>query len=175
MVYALSTKPVPHGNGKGKLKGKSMKTLVKFNSALAEMLKAEDYNVEQLVNACQSAMNDAQGIEGAAKRGAVKGGLNYKTDGTLAIKDMKWTETLPIEYTAKQTAPIEFVKFNDSLERLFKVCGNPSGELSLGLVPAYLRDWIGKFHKNYVKPAPAKARNGDVKSVETPAPAGAAK
>lgn len=149
----------PFFNGTGRQKGKvEMKTIVKFNVHLERLIVREGFNLDQLTNACQSAVNDGKAVEGEAKRSAMKGGQSYKADGSLVIKDMQCREVVPIDYTFKQSAPLEFVKFNDSLVNHFKKCGEPSGELPLGIVPSHLTVWLVKFHKDFNKADKDKAK-----------------
>lgn len=156
-----------------------MKTIVTFIASVQALLVDAGYDYDKVLNACQSAMNDPETVkvtEGEAKRGAVKGGQQYKADGTLAVKDMAWRETMNLDYTAKFTAPIEMVKWHDSLAGHFKKTGNPTGKLSVGILPVYLRDWLdGKF-KAGEKPAKNSGgsvrKNGNIESHKTAAPAG---
>jgi hypothetical protein len=60
---------------------------------------------------------------------------------------MSWSERLNLDYSAKYTAPIEAVKWHDSLVNHFNKSGHPSGELSLAIVPRHVLEWFTKFPK----------------------------
>lgn len=139
-----------------------MKTVIAFNYFVAGMLKDNGFDVDRVINACQSEANKSTGLEGEAKRSAFKGGRSYNAAGELKVKDLAWKEQVPVEYSAKSTAPLEFIKWNDSMAAHFRKCGNPHGKLSLDTLPTDLHFWLGKFVVE-VKPATpteAPARNG---------------
>lgn len=146
-----------------------MKTTIAFNYFVANMVKDNGFDLNRVINACQSEANKSVGTEGESKRSAFKGGRSYTADGEMKIKDLQWKESTPTEYAAKSTAPLEFVKWNDSITAHFKKCGNPHGKLSLDTLPTDLNFWLQKFAVE-VKPAtPTETptgngkRNGTVK------------
>jgi len=156
-----------------------MKSIVKFIPQLAELLIRVYGQVvhDRVVNACQGAMNDPKTVtarEKETKRGAVKGGMTFKSeDGSgLNSKDMTWSESTPTEYTAKQTAPIEFVKLNDSLSAFFKKCGQPSRPLDIGLLSAYHLEWLEKIALKVKEDGKASkpAKKSKAPKLEAPAP-----
>lgn len=146
-----------------------MKTLVSFHIALAAIIKANGNDLDQVTNACQGAMNSAQAVEGGAKRGAVTGGQSRNADGTLKVKDLAWTETQRLDYAVKYTAPVEFVKFNDALVNLFKKCGEPTGDLTIAIVPLHLREWLDKMKEGKKAAAKAAKLEGAPKREDKPA------
>lgn len=157
----------------------NMKTVITLIAPLSTLIREEGYDEPKLINALQAAANEGHGEEGKAKRSAFKGGQQVRANGELVTKDMTWRETVPFDYAVKASkvsAPLEFVKFNDSLEAHFKKCGQPSGKLTIGLVPAHLVVWLEKFHKNF-KPTATESkgngksstpRNGNVEQVAAP-------
>ena len=128
------------------------KSIIKLVGPLSELLiRAYGKELEaQIVNACQSRLNEGKGTEEATKRGPMRGGQSFGEDGTIKkVKSLTWTEQTPTEYelpmdyaNGKVNLPAEFVKFNDGLVNLFKKVGFPSGELSVGTIPTPLVAWI---------------------------------
>jgi hypothetical protein len=141
-----------------------MKTVISLNYFVNSMLADAGLDIAKIVNACQSEANKSTGLEGESKRSAFKGGRSYSASGELKIKDLQWKESTPTDYTAKTTAPLEFIKWNDSIAAHFRKCGNPHGSLSLDTLPSELKQWVGKFTKT---PAVSPAVSG--KREKTPA------
>lgn len=129
-----------------------MKTIIAFNYFVNGMLKDNGFDVDRVIQSCQSEANKSTGLEGEAKRSAFKGGRSYNAAGELKVKDLAWKEQVPVEYSAKSTAPLEFIKWNDSMAAHFRKCGNPHGKLSLDTLPTDLHFWLSKFAVE-VKPA----------------------
>lgn len=135
-----------------------MKTIITLIAPLSRALEAGNYNVAQLVNALQSeANNPKNAVEKESKRGFVAGGTRFKADGSISSsKELTCKVMTPTEYTWRHdSAPMEFLKFHDALVNLFKKCGEPSGEITMGLIPAHLAVWLVKFHKDYKPIVPA--------------------
>jgi hypothetical protein len=102
---------------------------------------------KQIERACNGARQDTNTVSQSApgmKRGDMKGGHSINQKGTLTSKAAKWEEVEKITYTVeKSTAPLEMVKFTDALLAMYRRCGSlPSGELSIGIVPKFCRDWF---------------------------------
>lgn len=119
-----------------------MKTIIKFNSRIENMLKANGNDLVAVVDACQSDANKFVRDDSSAKRGAYKGGHSYKADGTLAkIKGIEVSESVKFAGTA--TAPGELVKFNDALENLWRKTGYPVGDtVPADMLPVYVHSWL---------------------------------
>lgn len=141
-----------------------MKTVIAFNYYVTNMIKDNGFDVDRVINACQSEANKSVGTEGESKRSAFKGGRSYTASGELKVKDLAWKESTPTDYTAKSTAPLEFIKWNDSIAAHFRKCGNPHGSLSLDTLPSELKQWVGKFTKT-----PAVSPEVSGKREKTPA------
>lgn len=62
--------------------------------------------------------------------------------------------------------PLEFIKFNDGLANLFKKVGQPSGEISLGLIPAHLVVWLTFCHKSAKQVKPDASKSAESKSAK---------
>lgn len=163
-----------------------MKTIVAFIDPVKTMIEKE-FDYDGITRACQGAMNDPQTVqvkEGKVARGSVKGGQSWKKDGSLSVKNLSWTERLNLDYETKYTAPVEAVKWHDSLVNHFNKAGLPSGELTVDLVPRHVREWFGKFplklketddERKEREKTEAKAANEEtrrlVEAGEIPAPA----
>jgi hypothetical protein len=120
-----------------------MKTIIAFIAPVLAMLAKAGYDVDKVINACQSDANSAKGREGATKRSDFKGGHSYKSDGTMEVKPLTFGESTKVEYTIeKPTAPGELIKWHDSLAAHFKKTGAPSGNLTADLLPGYVRSWL---------------------------------
>ena len=122
-----------------------MKTVIAFNYYVTNMIKDNGFDVDRVINACQSEANKSVGTEGESKRSAFKGGRSYSASGEMKVKDISWKESTPTDYSAKSTMPSEFVKWNDSIAAHFRKCGNPHGRLSLDTLPSDLNFWLQKF------------------------------
>lgn len=137
------------------------------------MIVAAQYDADKLINAVQASLNSAVGTEGDAKRSAVR--LTGATVNGSKVKGagFKFNESLPIAYAGKTDAPARFARWHDSMAKHFKVCGEPSGELTVDVLPASDKAWLDDKFSLTAKPtdsAKGKARgNGDVKSVPAPA------
>jgi hypothetical protein len=164
---------------KGRVKGiGNMKSVFTLNTHIEAMLDTAKYDIDKLINAVQASLNSAVGTEGDAKRGAVK--LVGGTVNGTKVKGagFKFNESLPIAYVGKTDAPARFAQWHDAIARLFKVTGDPSGELTTAILPASLKSWLDeKFSLTPAAPAEVPARrkdnargNGDVKpNVQVPA------
>lgn len=140
-----------------------MKSVFTLNTHVEHALKAGRYDTTKLVNAVQASLNSATRTEsGAVKRGNVK----------LISKEAEFafTETNTDKYLGKTDAPARFARWHDAQARLFKVCGEPSGEITADVIPAGLRTWLNDKFSLDKAPAPAKGRrNGSVEKVSAPA------
>ena len=157
-----------------------MKTIIKFDTLVADMLERNGNDVEAVINACQSDANSARGVDGNSKRGDFRGGQSYKADGTLMVKPIKFKEQNTVDYTiavvdGKIPAPAELVKWHDSLCRHWKQTGRPNGKLPVDMLPSHLALWLSvkcrAKDKAETKPTPApevKGRNGNIEKVGTP-------
>lgn len=105
----------------------------------------------QIERACNGAMNDKDNVKATAGKakwnGQLNGGQSVSNKGKFSAKEVSWKETEETKYIVeKTTAPLEFVKFNGALESLYRKAGNgPSGELTIGVVPSYCRDWFNEM------------------------------
>jgi hypothetical protein len=137
-----------------------MKTIITLIQPVSVMLTESGYDLEKIINACQSAANEAKGIEGDSKRSDFRGGQSTRADGTLVIKDVAFRETTATDYTVKSTPPVEFVKWHDSLANHFKKTGQPHGKLSSDMIPSGLKFWLeAKFRVDASKGSVAKVSN----------------
>jgi len=149
-----------------------MKTIIAFIDPVAKLLVSAGYDLDKVINACQSDANSAQGREGASKRSDFKGGHSYKADGTLQVKDLAFTEQTKVDYTLKATAPGETVKWHDSLATHFKKTGQPSGALTVDIIPTYVRAWLDSKMRVTAAPANKPANGRGTKPANgTPEPA----
>lgn len=164
---------------RGQNKGNSMKSTFNPVPALSALLVAA-YSQEahdRIVLACQGEMNDPEKVtskEGDTKwNEQIKGGHSYTTAGKLKVTSPEWKESTETVYVAKlATAPLELVKFNGQLVTLFKKCGEPTGPLSIGILPRYVRDWTDKVAAKLNEPKPAAKDHGkNGKRETTPAAA----
>lgn len=147
-----------------------MKSVFTLNAHVGRMLEAAQYDTAKLVNAVQASLNSAVGTEGDAKRSAVR--LTGATINGSKVKGagFKFNESLPIAYAGKTDAPARFAQWHDATAKLFKLCGDPSGEITVDVIPVSLKVWLDDKFSVTAKPADkGKARgNGDVKSVPAP-------
>lgn len=174
--------PVCNSREAGK-QNNSMKTVIKFDVLVSDMLDANGNDLDAVINACQSDANAFKGQETGAKRGDMKGGQSYKADGTLIVKPLVFSETTKTDYTQqpesgkaiKMSPPGELVKWHDSLCRHWKQTGRPSGKLPVDMLPTHLAFWLATKCRKTTGPKPPTAepvkngksgkRNGDVAKV----------
>jgi hypothetical protein len=126
------------------------------------MLEAAQYDTAKLVNAVQASLNSAKQTEEKSSRGNVK----------LVSKevDFRFTESTQAQYLGKTDAPAKFARWHDSMARHFKVCGEPSGELTVDVLPVSLKTWLDdKFSLTAKVAGNGPVRKGSIKSVPTPA------
>jgi hypothetical protein len=106
----------------------------------------------QIERACNGALNDKETVRAAPGKTKwnqqINGGQSISAKGKFSAKEATWKETEEYVYSVEQaTAPIEFVKFNGALLALYRKSGSaPSGELSIAVVPKYVRDWFNDMH-----------------------------
>jgi len=139
-----------------------MKSTFTLNAHIDRMLTDSRYDTAKLINAVQASLNSASQTKEESSRGNVR----------LVSKeaDFRFTESTQATYLGKTDAPARFARWHDSQARMFKVCGEPSGELTSSVLPASLKSWLDeKFSLDKV-PAPAKGkRNGNIDKVPAPA------
>jgi hypothetical protein len=140
-----------------------MKSVFTLNPFIDRMLEASKYDTAKLVNAIQASLNSATVTADKATRGNVK----------LVSKEtlFRFNEGSQTTFEGKTDAPARFARWHDATARVFKVCGEPSDELTVAVLPVSLKTWLDAKFSTEAKPAePAKGRrNGNVESVPAPA------
>jgi len=148
----------------------TMKSTFTLNAAIGAMLDLANYDRTKIVNAVQSALNDASLIGEEAKRGNVK--LVAKG------KEFSFSEANRLDYLGKTTMPAQFASWHDAVAVVFKKHGDPHDVLPAAILPASLKFWLdAKFilpvnPANAAKTAPTTPatksngkRNGNIESV----------
>lgn len=149
-----------------------MKSTFTLNAHVARMLETAPYDTDKLINAVQASLNSAEQTDEKSTRGGVK--LVGRTEDGERIKggSFKFNESTAATYTGKTDAPARFARWHDTQARTFKVCGDPSGELTTAILPASLKSWLDDKFSLTAKPVEAGnggvKRNGGVKPVAAP-------
>lgn len=151
-----------------------MKSTFTLNTHIATALNG--YDLPKLINAIQASLNSAVETKEESRRGNVK--LVSAMEDGEKIKNgaFRFNESTSTQYTGKTDAPARFARWHDSIATVFKKAGEPSGQLTVAIVPAGLKVWLDD--KFTLVPAPetpaentgnGKPRKGGIKSVPAPA------
>jgi hypothetical protein len=151
-----------------------MKSTFTLNSNIYRMLEVAQYDTDKLVNAVQASLNSAEQTDEKSTRGGVK--LVGRIEDGERIKggSFKFNESTAATYTGKTDAPARFARWHDTQARTFKVCGDPSGELTTAILPASLKSWLDDKFSLTAKPEEKPdgngkgRRNGGVEKVPAP-------
>jgi hypothetical protein len=119
-----------------------MKSTFTLNSFVYRMLDTAQYDTDKLVNAVQASLNSAVQTKEESTRGGVKL-VGLIVDGErIKGGSFKFNESTSATFEGRTDAPARFARWHDATARLFKVCGEPSGELTPSILPASLKVWL---------------------------------
>lgn len=118
-----------------------------------QLWKDSGFDSKRIVEAVQANKGQGELIEGSLK--APSAGAARYTDKGEAFK---FGENLgSAQFKAKIDKPGQYLVFHDSICKVWKTCGQPSGDLTLDFIPQGLKDWLTL--KFALDQAPAPANN----------------
>ena len=132
-----------------------MKSTFTLNPFIDRMLAEAKYDTVKLINAVQASLNSATVTDDDSKRGDVK----LVSKETLA----RFNESTLTKFELKTDAPTRFARWHDATARVFKVCGEPSDELTVAVLPVSLKTWLDKKFSTVPEPTVTIPALGNVK------------
>ena len=118
------------------------------------------FDSKRIVEAVQANKGQAELIEGSVKAPSA-GAARYTDKGDA----FKFGENLgSAQFKAKTDKPGQYLVFHDAICKVWKTCGQPSGDLTLDFIPQGLKDWLTLKFAIETKPTeeakPEAASNG---------------
>lgn len=142
------------------------KRIVVLNPYIAGALKDEGHDIAQVTNALQSAANDVVGTEGGTKSSDVTKGKKEKRD------IVKWTDKTTVDYVAVPSGPLQFLAWHDAMSNVFDKHGQPSGEVTIEIVPQSHKNWLDAIKlKRVAREAKGNGPQGPQRNAPVKAPA----
>lgn len=139
-----------------------MKTTYELHQHVERALNASGFNASQVLNAIQSALNDGTAAVAGDGKTTLGNGKLIKDDKGNKDANFRIAEKQPdVIYIGKTTAPLRFVSWHDAQRAVWKKYGDPSGEITLDILPADLTVWIAKFAVKPDAPVPVKSSKGN--------------
>jgi len=132
-----------------------MKSTFTLNPFIDRMLAEAKYDTMKLINAVQASLNSATVTADKASRGNVK----------LVSKEtlFRFNEGSQTTFEGKTDVPARFARWHDATARVFKVCGEPSDELTVAVLPVSLKTWLDKKFSTVPEPTVTIPALGNVK------------
>lgn len=125
---------------------------ITINPYLVRMLEKSKVIVPKLQSALDAAYNQGTKVDEENSKGPkLIGTTANERTGTFTAREQSGTVRV-----GKLTDPLRFIAWNNALSVFYAKNGEPSGELTIDVVPANLREWIERTMKTAGK-AKAKA------------------
>lgn len=114
-----------------------------INPFVSRMLERSGYIVPKLQTTLDSAYNQGTKVDVEASKGAkiTSAKANEKT-GEFIAREQSGTVR-----KGKLNDPLRFIAWNQAVTRFYADQGEPSGEVTVAILPARLKEWLDSTHR----------------------------